>query len=418
MKKRRYTTTKKTKKLIKSKPLRSMLIAGVVGTALVSTASLAAPTKSYDLIAMPDFLNQDVGDVSGSPYYTEGMPNSINDSYREALDFVLDHVQSEGIRDISMAGDFVEGHWGVDTANTGVFGPVGTYNEKVNAFKLAAATYYPQMMERFSSRNLRVFPAVGDHEVWDNNWYRSKQIGYPFSIKSWSMMKNQYAKYMMKNPDGSTPAYLKNRPKVGVGRDTAYAYRPASNVQLVSLDEFQKKNGKIIGNIGQAQLGWLEGVLKKAKRDKVDWVIVQGHLPILGPVRYRSSSNMYYEGKHNSALWKLMVKYKVDLYLSGEVHDTTLRRKNGITQLSNGGLFRTGKANYATLKIRGSQMNITVKEFNGIPNGSTKLWQTDTQRQGPGVITYTEPPEVIGTAKLNQWNKLLDRSGKLNPYNP
>ncbi len=397
--------------------LASIVALAMLGMVL-TRPSEASTTINYDLIAMPDFLNQDVGDVSGSPYYQPGMPNSINDSYQEALDFVLNHVQSEGIRDISIAGDFVEGHWGVDTANTGVFGPVEFYSQKVAAYKLAAATYYPQFMERFNSRNFRMFPAVGDHEVWDNNWYRSKQIGYPFSVKSWSMMKNQYVKYMMKNSDGSMPWRFKNRPKAGVGMNTAYAYRPAPNVQIVSLDEFQKTNGKVIGNIGQAQLGWLEGVLKKANRDKIDWVIVQGHLPIIGPVRYRNSSNMYYQNRGSSALWKLMARYKVDLYLNGEVHDTTLRRKNGITQLSNGGLFRLGDANYATLKIRGNHMYITVKEFNGTPDGTTKLWQTDTQRQGPGAISYTEGPSIIGTAKLNKWNKLLSRTGVLNPYNP
>lgn len=398
--------------------LRNIGISLVLAIACMSTASSAVASAAYDLIAMPDFLNQDVGDVSGSPYYQTGMPNSINASYTNALAFVLNYVQSEGISDISMAGDFVEGHWGVDTANTGVFGPVSTYDEQVAAYKLAAGTYYPQTRALFDSRNLRVLPSIGDHEIWDNHWYNSSQLGYPFSIQSFSMMKNQYVKYMMRNADGSMPSYFSNRPSEGVGQFTAYAFRPQENVQLISLDQFQKDGDTVIGNIGQAQLVWLEGVLKKAKNDNIDWIIVQGHLPILSPVRYRSSSNMYYQNKDNSELWNLMAQYDVDLYLNGEVHDTTLRHKNGITQLSNGGLFRTGKANYATLKVRGDILHIAVKEFDGTPDNSALLWQTDTQRSGPIGVTYTEPPTVIGTAKISSSGTVLDRSGKLNSYNP
>lgn len=396
-----------------------MVLTGVIGTTLLSTASLASVSTSYDMIAMPDFLNQDLGDVSGSPYYKAGMPNSINDSYRNATKFVMDHVEAEGIQDVSIAGDFVEGHWGHDRAGTGVFGPTNNYTQKVAAYKLAAATYYPQTKQLVTDRGLRLFPSIGDHEIWDNNWYRQKQTGYPFSIKAMSMMKNQYTRYMMKEPGGSMPAHFSNRPTTGPARNTAWAYRPDPEVQLVSLDMFQKKNGTVHGSLDVAQRNWMEQVLKKANRDGVDWIIVQGHLPILQPVRYRSSSHMYFEKGSNSGLWKILKQQKIDLYLSGEVHDTTLRRKDGITQLSNGGLLYTGHANYAVLNIRGNTLNITVKEFSGVKdNSGPKLWQTDTNKSKPYGVTYSSAPQVIGTANVTKDNVMIERTGKLTPYKP
>ena len=74
----------------------------------------------------------------------------------------------------------------------------------------------------------------------------------------------------------------------------------------------------------------------KAQSDGVQWTIVQGHVPILEPVRSRGSSDLRYPGGTSSALWKMFEKYGVDLYLAGEVHDTTASTSDGIVQLAHG----------------------------------------------------------------------------------
>ena len=85
---------------------------------------------SYSFLSSPDFLNADIADVRSSPLYRHGSPNSITPSLRKSLDTILDHLASEQVPDIFVAGDLVEGHWGVDTENTGTFGPVRTRAER------------------------------------------------------------------------------------------------------------------------------------------------------------------------------------------------------------------------------------------------------------------------------------------------
>lgn len=71
----------------------------------------------------------------------------------------------------------------------------------------------------------------------------------------------------------------------------------------------------------------------------VNWVIVQGHTLIAGPVHHRNSSQLQYDGGTDSALWQSMVKGGVDVYLCGEVHDQTVSVRDGIVQIAHGSLF-------------------------------------------------------------------------------
>ena len=57
---------------------------------------------------------------------------------------------------------------------------------------------------------------------------------------------------------------------------------------------------------------------------------MQGHVPILEPVRSRGSSGLHYPGGARSRLWRLFERYGVDIYLCGEVHDTTATTQDGI----------------------------------------------------------------------------------------
>ena len=85
------------------------------------------PQMPYTFVSMPDFLNADIGETRASSRCEPGDPNSINDSYGLALDVVLNEVQAEAPSSVLVAGDLVEGHWGVDVENTGIFGPTGTF---------------------------------------------------------------------------------------------------------------------------------------------------------------------------------------------------------------------------------------------------------------------------------------------------
>jgi hypothetical protein len=71
------------------------------------------------------------------------------------------------------------------------------------------------------------------------------------------------------------------------------------------------------------------------------FIIVQGHVPVVGPVKSKNSSANMLEGGVQSAFWKMMVKYGVDAYFCGEHHRITVTRHDGIWQVVHGALWGT-----------------------------------------------------------------------------
>lgn len=393
----------------------------------------------YKFVSMPDFINADIGDISRAPGCTKSKPNpscrkyaSTNQSYETALNTILGAVQNENARDVYIAGDFVEGEWGVDAENTGIFGSVGTESEKRRAVQNAGALYYKQGLERFTKRGLTVYPAIGDHEVGDNPWqltpYQLQQAPRSFSDfvafkhRNLALFKKTYSDHLV---TGRTDNDLfSNRPS-GPAKGTAYAVRPHPEVQLISLDVFQKASNDVSVSIDSQQYRWLETVLQRANVDGVDWIIVQAHTPILGPVRVAHSSGLMYQGGSTSPLWKLMDKYNVDLYLAGEVHAVTAKYRDGITQISHGGLTMVGEANYLTGTISGDTMAIVTKSFPGarVTDDTSKLWRPSPNKNGyrpAASIEYPDTtPALTGTMVLNSNNtQPYFRTGLLAPYEP
>jgi Calcineurin-like phosphoesterase len=202
----------------------------------------------------------------------------------------------------------------------------------VVATRRAAATYYPQYLQRFRDRGLELYPAIGDHEYGDNPWPRSKRRLAP-------VFKNEFARFFTRTPSGR-PRFADH--PTGPHAGTAYAVRPAPDVQVVSIDPFDITAGRARLRLDRAQERWLEGVLRRAQEDGVRWTIVQGHLPLLAPVRARGSSELHYPRGSRSELWRLFRRYGVDVYLCGEVHDVTATSSDGILQLAHGGAFQFG----------------------------------------------------------------------------
>ncbi len=133
-------------------------------------------TGAYRFISAPDFLNQDVADLTA-----DGRKHHVDRGdrrgrqldqrlLRDALDRVLDEMAVHGTRDVLVAGDLVEGRWGRDDSRTGVFGPVRTQAQRLRAWRRAADVYYPAWLQRFDDHGLTTYPAVGDHEVGDDPW--------------------------------------------------------------------------------------------------------------------------------------------------------------------------------------------------------------------------------------------------------
>jgi hypothetical protein len=365
------------------------------------------------IVSHPDFLNADLGDVSASPLWKAGDPNSINDAYRTGLDTVMDQMKSEHPDAVLVIGDLVEGHWGLDVDNTGIFGPVGTESEKRAAIARAGDLYYSQWKQRFTDRGLTVYPGIGDHDIGDNPWNGSPNAD--FKRRSMDVYKSTWADHFTKNPDGSD--VYADHPTVGDHTDTAYAKMLDPNVLLVTVDDFDRTDTDVARTVNGAQLAWLDKVLTRAQAQGVKYIIVQGHEPVLGPVRFRSSSNMHLSGRAGSAFWKTLVKHKVDLYLCGEVHDTSMLRNGGVTQIAAGGLFVKGQSSYMVGHFYPDRVRLTIKDLNTGPTdpSAAPLWAT-TLKRPPGSVNYTGGTTTVGTMTLTPDQSVTKATGKLFPY--
>jgi hypothetical protein len=377
---------------------------------------------AYRFISTPDFLNQDVADLTAGgreefiDERTGEVANSTNEEYDTALDHVMDEMASHDTRDVLVAGDLVEGRWGRDDAGTGVFGPVRTESQRLRAWRRAADVYYPAWRQRFADHDLRTFTALGDHEIGDDPWRARRNRWIDFKRSHVPEFKKIYASQMLADSDGR-PRFT-DRPAKGSARHTAYAVRLDADVLLVTIDVFERRGGDVHMSVDPHQLAWLKKVLRKARADEVPWVMVQGHVPMTGDVRTRNSSHLVYEKGVRSELWRTMVAGGVDVYLSGEVHDQTVHQRDGILEVSHGSLFYRGEASYVVGQATADRLVLENHQFRGAIGFSDRLWTTS--RQGaPGHISYPGSSVVTGTLVARRTRagglKVDDAAGVLTP---
>jgi hypothetical protein len=372
--------------------------------AVVPAADATPP--SLRLLSSPDFTNADIGDLRDGPssWRPGRSANSTNRSYERGLDAVLDDWAGHDPDDVLVAGDLVDGRWGRDQRHTGNFGPVGTPAQRRTAVRRAAATYYPQWLQRFRDHGLDVHPAVGDHEYGDNPWPAGKR----------ALASTFQAAFARVFTRGRYPDHPQG-PHAG----TAYAFRPSPDVQVVSIDPFDVTRAHARIRIDRQQRSWLVRVLKKARADGLPWIVVQGHVPVLWPVRTRGSSGLHYPGGQRSALWRIFERYGVNVYLCGEVHDTTASSAGGVLQLAHGGLFQYALTTYALLDVRPDRIDVSLNDFDmsvkDAPDHS-RLWET--VRGGLRKRVHVGAASTIGTLSLAHDGTITDRSGILDPYKP
>ncbi|WP_341925480.1 metallophosphoesterase [Nocardioides psychrotolerans] len=374
----------------------------------------ARPEVSFRFLSSPDFLNADVGDLAQGPGFWKpgrrgATANSTNPAYEQALDTILDDWQSLGADQVLVAGDLVEGWWGTRQDRSGNFGAGDTEAQRRASLRRAAATYYPQWVERFARRGMLAHLAMGDHEFGDNDWGPDKRRLAP-------LFEREFAARFTRLADG-TPRY-RDRPRGSRHELTAYAWRPRPEVQMVTLNVFDITDERARIRLDLKQLRWLERVLRDARRDGVQWIVAQGHTPIIGPVRQRGSSGLMYEGGRSSELWQLFKNYGVDLYLSGEVHDVTALHRDGVLQLSHGGLFAFGLTNYLVADVYQDRMRLTLRDYDihstDAPSGR-RLWESRPVGM-PARLRVSPTPFTIGTAVLDGRGHLLERSGIMRPW--
>jgi 3',5'-cyclic AMP phosphodiesterase CpdA len=375
--------------------------------------SIVGQAPDYEFVAAPDFLNQDVGDLRTLPSWHRGDPNSWTPKLQQGISRFLDEIEALDPDSVLVPGDLVEGHWGRDADHTGIFGPVRTDSEKKQAIRRAANFYYSTYKHRFDVRGLTLHAALGDHDIGDNDW-DNRSRATRFKRSQIGLFKEMFARYFTRTPSGK-PRYA-DRPVGTIWANTAYAVHLTPDVLLVSLDEFNRRDGDVHLEVQGGQLRWLRQTLKQARADGVPWVIVQGHNPILMPVRERSTSGGHIEGGRRSALWRTMARFGVDVYLNGEVHDTTMRQADGITQISAGGLLYTGNASYLVAKIYDDRIEFDARRIAGDRGLGPDLWQTTGPRTRARPEFGDAPSISIGSMTLTADGRAVNQVGQLQAY--
>jgi len=280
------------------------------------------------------------------------------------------HVkQSYGGELVVLPGDSANGKW-----DTEEFAKKFKPHIKVkNRVLQAGRNCYGTMRALFTDAGYeQILIAVGDHELGGNAWTpgtaKVKSVGkYRQGFMEGFNTEPETGRFLFRKAIGSAPSRPLNTPF----QETSYAHQHR-NVLFITLDAFLKMpeifmdrkhglggEGVITCSVEGEHLNWFENVLIEARKDEtIKHIIVQAHLPIIQPVRKVSCSGQFMDHGEESALWKVMVKYDVDVYLAGEVHTNTATKDSGSNLLqivSRGNSFN----NFLKIDVTDNALNIT-----------------------------------------------------------
>lgn len=383
--------------------LRVLEQTGAVATALfvVVLATAVSARAEYTFVSAPDSWNADIGDVRAASGWDPGEPNSINASWRAATDTVLARMATHEPRFALVAGDLVNGHWYIDADGLRTFGSTATLAGQRRAILEAGRIYYSQWRAQFLNRGLRPRPAVGDHDIGDNPWGRAKQALVSSFRTAWARRftyRNGSHVYPSHPPSGTQHA------------KTAYAFR-SGPVQFVTVDVFhQRRDGSVHAEVVASQLTWLRNVLNAANADPaVEFIVVQGHTPVLRPDRAVASSQIRLEGGRSSAFWRTLERKQVDLYLAGEFHAISRANAGGVEQLVHGSIIGFANFNYLSVDVSDTQLDLTLHKVPVRRTTDARLWQVGYSR--PRAERNVGSFSVVGTMTITAAGDEVARTG-------
>lgn len=223
--------------------------------------------------------------------------------WEEAMDWYLDGMKKEGPAFSLNAGDIMDARWWSNP-------------EEV---RRETQAYWGGLRKRFEDKNIQLYIAPGDHEYGDDQGLRKMHLAPVFA--------EQFVKIFDMPENG--PPHKKGR---------AYSFAK-ENLAVISVDTFEDAGDRMSMTVSGKQLEWFKQQLKKYQ-DK-DFIIVQGHVPVAGPVASKNSSANMLEGGRESEFWQTMVEHGVDVYLCGEHHRITAKQHDGIWQIVHGALWGT-----------------------------------------------------------------------------
>jgi hypothetical protein len=244
--------------------------------------------------------------------------------------------------------------------------------------------YWGGMKQRFEDKNIDLYIAPGDHEYGDDDGLTMMNLTPVYA--------DQFASIFDMPRNG--PEHKKG---------LAYSFTK-ENLAVISVDTFEDAGDRMSMTVSGKQLDWFKRQLQK-HQDK-DFIIVQGHVPAIGPVASKNSSANMLEGGRNSEFWQAMVEYGVDVYLAGEHHRVTSMKKDGIWQVVHGALWGTqDDPNYLRGSVWPDKLQLELFRFKVNYSGDKLMGQHPNRPEGSAPYPNVEiseyarkhGPERIGT---------------------
>ncbi len=274
------------------------------------------PTSKQDagfcFTSFPDLFNWNIG------YPQPG--------WEEAMDWFLEGMKKEGPAFSLNAGDIMDARWWSNA-------------EEVRS---KTGEYWSGYRKRFEDKNIRLYIAPGDHEYGDDRGLRKMELAPVFA--------RQFSAIFDMPQNG--PEHKKG---------LAYSFTK-DNLALISVDTFEDAGDRMSITVSGEQLAWLRQ--KLAEYRDMEFIIVQGHVPVCGPVQSMNSSANILEGGPQSEFWQTLVEYGVDVYLCGEHHRISAMQRDGIWQIVHGALWGTQTdVNYLRGSVEPGMLTIELFEF-------------------------------------------------------
>lgn len=335
------------------------LLALVLLTAC-SDRSKQKTDEAVTFVSFPDFFNFDV---------PEPWPR-----WDDAVDFFLGKVKEEAPDFVMIAGDLVNGHWW----------------DSPQCVEQMGTLYYSGWKRRMDKHQLKYYTAVGDHELGDDPWPAEKLELVPHLEKTYASLLNM----PQNGPDNK--------------KGLAYFVREG-DLLMITVETFEVVGDTMVADVRGEQLQWFKQVLKE--NSDARFIVVQGHVPIWGEIRARSSSSiMLHDGKQNE-FYRLMKEFGVDLYLCGEFHDVTVLESDGIWQVVHGSSWGREIVNtqdYLVAKISNNKLHVELKRLY-MEVGDGYMWNLH-KNKGPreevriAAQSLENGPESTGTLVIEYLN--------------
>jgi hypothetical protein len=326
----------------------------------------------------------DVANYHRSPYWRPGMPIGLNDDWRTFLDTEIADI-TNGADVVLHQGDQVEGRWGRDCDGRGVFGPVGTWDERVRALTLAGNLYYSRMKRFWGDRD--VLFGMGDHETGDI------PPGGIVPPGTFTYEAHRYWNEVWRRQYGPS-RYASRRGDVGI----------------VTLDPILKTPSGIVARIRRSDLAWMRDKITRWRNNGVQWFLVQTEIPAIGPNRKSGTSGLLLQ--KGDEVWRRFANMGVHLFLAAEFHNDTTYTHQGTTpvQVVHGG--RHLRASWLVIDEYDDRLDLTLMASRGTQVGEGTIWSTSCKARLP---RHPVPgtPHVTGTMTIHADGTTSDRTGRL-----